>query len=355
MKRLAFLFLFILLSSYLFAQNGRIIFLRGTVGKYKTEMTLRVYGSGEVTGFYQYEGKQAWLRLSGRNSDGKNLVLQEFPDAYTGRKSGDNHPTTGTFTGLLDKENFTGKWSSPDGNSILDFAMRVECGDEGICFTQQKVVADTTVYIEGFHENGIQISAQMNWLRSNSGNKKLDYALDTFIFNRTYYPDMFENYKPVFPDYQAMADSLVIKNINYDSRMEWLAGCDVLWNGHGILCLESGHWEYTGGAHGNGYTEYNCFDLHSGKLLTTDDIFKKGYEEPLRLKAVQHLDRDPDFIERDSLELNGNFFLTPEGIGFFYNSYEISSYTSGTPVAFIPWKELDQWIDPEGPMAWVKK
>jgi hypothetical protein len=28
---------------------------------------------------------------------------------------------------------------------------------------------------------------------------------------------------------------------------------------------------------------------------------------------------------------------------------------TGTPIAFIPWKEMEQWIDPKGPMAWVKK
>jgi hypothetical protein len=352
MKRLLFFLFLISISFSVAAQAGRIIFLRGSVGKYKTEMTLRLFNAGkEVSGFYQYDGKQAWLRLSGTSTDGINLVLHEFPQEE-GNTDHESPASTGTFTGQLSKENvFTGKWVASNGKSTLDFELHSECGTEGVCFEEKEITVDSTLNPEG----GIGVSARVNWLESNSGNKNLDFFLDTFIFNRFIYRRELNDRKPGHPDYRAIADSFVVENLNFDSRMELSEGCDVFWNGHGILCLESGFWEYTGGAHGNGYVQYNCFDLHSGKLLTTDDIFKKGYEEPLRLKAVEHLDREVSFIERDSLELNGNFYLTPVGIGFFYNPYEISAYMTGTPIAFIPWKEMEQWIDPKGPMAWVKK
>ncbi|CAN5753043.1 hypothetical protein BH11BAC7_BH11BAC7_26950 [soil metagenome] len=354
MKRIALFLVFISISFSLVAQKGRIIFFRGTIGKYLTQMTLQLPDSGkEVSGFYQYEGKQAWLKLSGTSADGRNLVLNEFPQ--DGSKN-ENQATTGTFTGQLSKENlFAGKWVAANGKTTLEFKMHAECGTEGVCFKMQEAKADTTMYSQGHHEKGIEISAEVKWLESNSGNNTLDAWLDTFIFNRLYSPEMIETYRITFPDYSAIADSFMLDNINYDSQMYLSTSCDVTWNGNGILCLESGWWEYTGGAHGNGFVEYNCFDLQSGKLLTTDDIFKKGYEEPLRLKAVEHLDRDPDFFSRDSLELNGNFYITPEGIGFFYNSYEITAYVNGQPVAFIPWKEMEQLVDPKGPMNWVKK
>jgi hypothetical protein len=354
MKRLAFFFVFICTAFSLAAQTGSIIFLRGTVGKYKAQMTLRMYNSGkEISGFYQYEGKQAWLRLSGTSADGINLVLREFPqdDSNT-----DSPASTGIFTGQLSKENvFTGKWTSANEQPALDFKLHAECGTEGVCFGVKEIKIDTTMNPEGLQEGRNSVTAHVSWMESNSGNKKLDFLLDTFIFGQFYYRGELQGQKPVFQDYNAIADSFVVSYIGSESRMELSEGCDVIWNGHGVLCLESGFWEYTGGAHGYGAVQYSCFDLHTGKQLTTGDIFKKGYEEPLRLKAVEHLDRDPSYMSRDSLQLNGNFYVTPAGIVFFYNMYEITAYVVGTPVAFIPWNEIDQWIDPQGPMAWVKK
>jgi hypothetical protein len=330
------------------AATGKIIFLEGTVGKYKSGMTLRVDPSGKnISGFYQYDGKKSWLQLGGVSYDGEIFNLEERP--YHLNEPADQ--PTGKFSGRLLKDNsFSGIWESADKKTLLDFSFHMGSIVEGMSFISGEIKKDTV------YENNIGVSADIGFLKSNAGNSAVGFLLDTFIYHRLFYHDMFaDSLQPVFPDYSAIPTNFINSHLNSEFQWDWNAGCDVEWEGHGILCLSNGSWEYSGGAHGNGYEEYNCFDLRSGKRLTTDDIFVKGYEEPLRLKAVKHLSQDPDFISRDSLKLNGNFFLTPEGIGFFYNSYEITAYVNGTPVTFIPWKEISEWIDPEGPMGWVKR
>ena len=336
------------------AQKGEIIYFNGTIGKYKAIMTLRMLDeSTTVTGFYQYEGKLAWLSLTGNSKGGMEILLDEYPYFHN---EAVGTSTTGNFKGVLtEKKSFVGKWSSNDRKTILDFSFTRDCGNKGICFYSGQEKNDTVVYSTETEGEQVGSSASIAFLKSNSGNKAFDFYLDTFIFNRLYYPDMFsQEVQILFPDYRSIPYNYVKENAgNY--RSEWNAGCDVVWNGNGVLCINNSFWEYAGGAHGLGYQEFNCFDLKSGKQISTDDIFLKGYEEPLRLKGVEHLNLDPTFIERDSLQLNGNFFVTPEGIEFVYNSYEITCYMCGTPSTFIPWNEINQWIDPKGPMAWVRK
>jgi hypothetical protein len=348
MKRFVFSAIAFFISLACFAGNGKIIFLEGIVGKYKAQMTLQVDPTGkQIQGFYQYNGKQSWLRLGGISYDGEIFNLEESP--YHLDEPAEK--PTGKFSGRLLRDNsFSGIWESTDKKTLLDFSFHEGSIMEGISFISGEVKMDTTF------QNDIGVSADIGFLKSNAGNSMIGFYLDTFIYHRLFYHDMFaDSLQPAFPDYSAVPANFINSHVNSEFQWDWNAGCDVKWDGRGIVCLSNGYWEYSGGAHGNGYEEYNCFDLRSGKLLTTDDIFLRGYAEPLRLKAVKHLDADPDFISRDSLQLNGNFFLTPEGIGFYYNTYEISCYACGPRETFIPWKEINEWIDPKGPMAWVRQ
>ena len=42
----------------------------------------------------------------------------------------------------------------------------------------------------------------------------------------------------------------------------------------------------------------------------------------------------------DPVKPTDNFYITGEGIGFFYNQYDIAPYASGSIDVFIPFREL---------------
>lgn len=341
--------LMLIVSSSLFAQS-QINYYSGTIGTYSVEMNLQFDSSvTNVSGFYRYIGKASWLGLKGTVNTGKTCRIEEFP-MQQNEPSG---TSTGTFEGSFNASGaFTGQWKNTDGKKSFPFSLVKNCGTNGLCF--QLGTHSATV-----HNGDQSASSEINYMSVSGGNAALKTMLDTFIFNRLFYDEMYgdslgKSFVPLFPQYDTIADRYVRMNASNEWSMDWNAGSELVWNGSGVLCIDNYNWEHSGGAHGVGFSGYNCFNLETGKLITEDDIFLDGYEEPLRLKAIEHLDAEGLFIERDSLQLNGNFFITPEGIGYFYNSYEISCYACGTPGTFIPWKELDKWIDPNGPMGWVK-
>ena len=48
-----------------------------------------------------------------------------------------------------------------------------------------------------------------------------------------------------------------------------------------IIYAKATIYEYTGGAHPNELEKWLNFDINTGKIITLDDIFLKGYEQPL--------------------------------------------------------------------------
>ncbi|HTL81969.1 MAG TPA: RsiV family protein [Bacteroidia bacterium] len=353
-KILTGLLIFLPISSFAYFAPGDILYLSGSIDTFRIEMTLHFNEqSQQFDGHYHYAGMNSWLALRGSYDEQNKVVLEEFP--YQHNVVCDK--SSGKFTGDLSPEDmFVGTWTNPKGTKVYRFTLIREDKGNGMSFSGGYDRSDSTT---GEYTS----TAEIHYVRPYSDATQLQDQLDSFIFNRLFYPDGFTveinstKIKPVYPEFTSITSAYVNANASAEFSSEWDAGVDVVWNGSGVLCMSNGNWEYAGGAHGVGFSEFNCFDLKTGKKIEEKDIFLKGYEETLRRKAIEHLDREEGelFLPKDSLELNGNFYLTPEGIGYFYNSYEITSYAGGTPETFIPWSELNSLIDPKGPMGWVKK
>jgi hypothetical protein len=131
---------------------------------------------------------------------------------------------------------------------------------------------------------------------------------------------------------------------------------DVVMNENGFLTIEHHTWSYEGGAHGNYANGYTSFDLETGEELTLTDLVKPGYEQrwaalgAAEIKANMHVKPDAPLTEaglfEDKLEITDNWYLTPGGIGFCYNPYEIASYAQGAVFFVLPWKSIAQDLKP---------
>lgn len=120
-----------------------------------------------------------------------------------------------------------------------------------------------------------------------------------------------------------------------------------------LLVYRSHTEEYTGGAHGIYLTYFANFDLHTHKLLQIEDIFVEGYREKLTGLLWEKLMADNKVVSRQEaeelgygttgeLEPTNNFYLSKEGITFYYNIYEIAPYAMGAIEISLPWNMLKE-------------
>ena len=82
----------------------------------------------------------------------------------------------------------------------------------------------------------------------------------------------------------------------------------------------------------------DIFKVNSDSLLCS--ILSDKIHEMNRLPTSQSL-KDAGFFS-DTVKATDNFYITHEGIGFFYNQYDIAPYASGCIDIFIPFPELKE-------------
>jgi len=133
----------------------------------------------------------------------------------------------------------------------------------------------------------------------------------------------------------------------------------VLLNRNGLLTVSLSTQSYTGGAHGNYGTWFFVFDALSGKRLAVGDLFIAGFEDRLNrlienryrqmkgLSETERLDGEKGQLFENVIRFTDNLALTPEGVTFFYNIYEIAAYVCGPTEIALSYREVADILKPE--------
>ena len=113
--------------------------------------------------------------------------------------------------------------------------------------------------------------------------------------------------------------------------------------------------DYSGGAHGMPYWIAYTFDLETGNELMLSDIVA---DDDVALKEVvtryftEIYNKTPDEYWDDAVEivnenasLQSPFYLSDEGIVFYYGVYELAPYAGGFKEVVIPYSEFDMKIE----------
>ena len=131
-----------------------------------------------------------------------------------------------------------------------------------------------------------------------------------------------------------------------------------------IASLSIETYQYTGGAHGNPGIQSVTLDLTTGKRMTLGDIIKNDQLQTIIKMAYAIIlkNNEEGLLEEARSEMNTavnsksimtaseqkekfgsakDFFLTGEGLMFFWNAYEIAPYAAGQPMALISWSDLN--------------
>jgi hypothetical protein len=115
---------------------------------------------------------------------------------------------------------------------------------------------------------------------------------------------------------------------------------------------------YSGGAHPNYDRTYSVFDREVAMRVRLADIVREESRPALKrlvnreLRAAKKLGPGDSLKKAqffvDEVELPENFFLSPQGLGFHWDPYEIASYAEGFIEAIVPFDELTAFLSPEG-------
>jgi hypothetical protein len=140
---------------------------------------------------------------------------------------------------------------------------------------------------------------------------------------------------------------------------QWLSSrlVFVVFHHDAIVGIRSAKYVFTGGAHGMQHISYGFFDVENGTQLSLKDVFhEEGFslleavltdklKEDIGIEADERLSDAGFFV--DSVAPNDNFFITPSGIGFYYNSYELAPYAMGHTTIWLDFVSLKHMLDPD--------
>ena len=112
------------------------------------------------------------------------------------------------------------------------------------------------------------------------------------------------------------------------------------------------YYSFRGGAHGIQTMCQVVFDKGTGAVVTQEDLFAPGYEEPLAalLKdavMASLLEEDPELaglLEPELIVPNGNIALGKDGVQWIFQPYEVGPYALGIVMATLPWEQLKPYL-----------
>lgn len=121
-----------------------------------------------------------------------------------------------------------------------------------------------------------------------------------------------------------------------------------------LVALQLSGYSFQGGAHGSSLTMFINWNTKSHQYITLKDILTDNYQHALdsvaekifrkqeKLSDTESL-KPNYFFKNDQFSLNNNFLITPTGIRFLYNQYEIKPYAAGQTELVVPYKQI-KWL-----------
>jgi len=133
----------------------------------------------------------------------------------------------------------------------------------------------------------------------------------------------------------------------FGAQMDYAAS----YNDNGYLSLYFDRYEYTGGAHGNTLRRSDTYELSTGRVLPLSAYFPRGFDY-MKIIIENILDQARTVMETEQIYFENyeelilkyfdpqSYYLTSEGIAFYFQQYEIAPYSTGIVVFTVPYDIL---------------
>jgi Protein of unknown function (DUF3298)/Deacetylase PdaC len=327
-------------------------YFKGSIGSSLDLQMKLVRTDPQLTGSYFYQRVGTRISLRGTiDPDGK-FVLEEFDPA-------------GKQTGV-----FKGMWTVDAQDGAAQLA--------GFWYKpNQKDTDKSTAF--SVHEEPITLSgdAEIIAKQIKENNKQLNYEIDAD------YPQVTGGNNPNFEKFNQLVRAVVTKKVaefkkdvqpkeGDEPPPEGSMGSDIGVSYEVALARDDlisiefdvGSY-YQGAAHPNTYTETFNYDLKNGKQLKLSDLFKPGakYLQVLAAYSIADLKKQSkakDNALEDTEIQNGagptgqnyrSWKITKKGLGINFDSYQVGPYAAGPWYVVVPYANLKDVINPEGPIA----
>ena len=149
------------------------------------------------------------------------------------------------------------------------------------------------------------------------------YADSSFVEYEKVYKEIYEN-NPIEPTDTFHFETYIKGNVVYYDSV--------------IISYQYELYTYAGGAHGMTTKTNYVFDIKTGRILTEEDIFGKGFERKITKQLIEkanilrvegQLPEEDEFYNNWNIVPNGNFLLTDSNAIYTFNPYEIAPYCYG--------------------------
>lgn len=121
-----------------------------------------------------------------------------------------------------------------------------------------------------------------------------------------------------------------------------------------LLVIVTKYYNYTGGAHGYGATNFTTFSLKTGEVLNHEDLisnlkaFKKYTEKKFRKKydipQGKGINSTGFFFKDNEFALPENIAILEDKVVLIYNRYEAAAYSEGELKLTFPKEEVSKWL-----------
>lgn len=140
-----------------------------------------------------------------------------------------------------------------------------------------------------------------------------------------------------------------ISHSSYSSTLSEIAYFD----GHYLSFCQQ-EYDYQGGAHGMPLWIGLTFDLETGERLKLSDVIGNSEGELNGIVTeyfAEYINENPEEFWEDALDVvrdeicfESDFYLTEDGIKFYFHPYALSYYAAGFPEVTIPYDEFEMKI-----------
>ena len=331
---------------------------KGSIGT-SLDLQMKLVRTGDqLAGSYFYQKVGTRIDVRGNVDKDGNLTLDEFDPS--GKQ-------TGVFKGIwtVDQKDglitLAGNWSKPASEKGSDKKTAFSVHEEPIAFT-----GDVDLVAKQIKENNkklnYQIAAQYPQLSggNNPNLEKFNQAARAAVtkkvagFKKDMTPEAGENTEETRPE-DSMGSDLTI------SYTVVLAQDD-------LVSVEFDVSSYfQGAAHPNSYSETFNYDLKNGKQLKLADLFKPGakYLQAIANYCVADLKKQAtekgltaEEIEKGAAAKADNYqgwTITKRGLGIYFDPYQVGPYAAGPQFVLVPYSDLKDLINPDGPVGQFAK
>ena len=331
---------------------------KGSIGT-SLDLQMKLVRTGDqLAGSYFYQKVGTRIDLRGNVDKDGNLTLDEFDSA--GKQ-------TGSFKGIwtVDPKDgmitLAGNWSKPANQKDSDKKTAFSVHQEPITFT-----GDVDLVAKQIKENNkkLNYSIDVQYPQLTGGNnpnlEKFNQAARAAVtrkvagFKKDTAPEANENTEETRPA-DSMGSDLTI------SYTVALAQDDLV-----SIDFEVGSY-FQGAAHPNSYSDTLNFDLKNGKVLRLADLFKPGtkYLQAIANYCIADLKKQSsekglmaEEIEKGAAAKADNYLgwtITKRGLGIRFDAYQVGPYAAGPQFVLVPYLDLKDLINPDGPVGQFAK